>query len=111
MEVYIRDFDNAGMRKLLTPRRPTYNRSAGGFLTLYFRKPDPSNQATSQTLVQVGNAFVSETESCAQDPRWHQKRDIQWRIQCERTLREEPQSEHSTGADIFRQQLLEQDGR
>ena len=111
MEVYVRDFDNEGMRTLLKPRRPTYNRSAGGFLTLYFREPDPSNRATSPTLVQVGNAFVSETESCASDPRWHQKRDIQWRIRCERTLREEPPRQHSTGADIFREQLSEQPGR
>ncbi|WP_169816606.1 alginate lyase family protein [Rhodovibrio salinarum] len=108
METYIRDFPNEGMQKLLTPRRPTYNRSAGGFMTLYFRKPDPSNEATSQTLVQVGNAFVSETESCAKDPRWHQKRDIEWRRQCERTLREEPPRKHSTGADIYSDQLSEQ---
>jgi poly(beta-D-mannuronate) lyase len=105
MEAYIRDFPNAEMQKLLKPRRPTYNRSAGGFMTLYFRKPDSDTEATSQTLVQVGNAFVSETESCAQDPRWHQKRDIEWRQECERTLREEPQSTHSTGADIYREQL------
>jgi poly(beta-D-mannuronate) lyase len=111
MEAYIRDFPHQGMQKLLKPRRPTYNRSAGGFMTLYFRKPDPDTQATTQTIVQVGNAFVSEMESCAKDPRWHQKRDIEWRMRCERTLREEPQRTHSTGADIFREQLSEQPER
>ncbi|WP_211234260.1 alginate lyase family protein [Rhodovibrio salinarum] len=110
MEVYTDDFPNKGMQKLLNPRRPTYNRSAGGFLTLYFREPDPQNAATTQTMVEVGNAFVSETESCAKDPRWHQQRDIEWRLECERTLREEPTGQHSTGTDIYSKRLSQQTG-
>jgi poly(beta-D-mannuronate) lyase len=105
MEVYIRDFENADMASLLRPRRPTYNRSAGGFLSLYFRKPEPGEIAKSPTTVEVGSVFVSETESCAKDPRWHQQRDIEWRMRCKRTLREEPRRGHSTGAEIFRRQL------
>ncbi|MGI9435001.1 MAG: alginate lyase family protein [Geminicoccaceae bacterium] len=40
MEVYLSRFENARIERWLMPHRPIYNRSAGGYLTLYFWEPN-----------------------------------------------------------------------
>ena len=39
MEIYLSRFDAPRMAELIKPMRPVYNRSAGGYLTLYFMDP------------------------------------------------------------------------
>ncbi|MFW3616370.1 alginate lyase family protein [Billgrantia antri] len=40
MEIYLTHFDHPPMERFLTRVRPTYNRSAGGYITLYFMDPE-----------------------------------------------------------------------
>ncbi|MGI9450767.1 MAG: alginate lyase family protein [Geminicoccaceae bacterium] len=41
MEIYLGRFRNPRMERWLAERRPIYNRSAGGYVTLFFSKPKP----------------------------------------------------------------------
>ncbi|MGR4067456.1 alginate lyase family protein [Billgrantia sp. C5P2] len=40
MDIYLARFDHPQMARFITRVRPTYNRSAGGFITFYFMDPD-----------------------------------------------------------------------
>jgi poly(beta-D-mannuronate) lyase len=40
MEIYLSRFADPRIERWLTPHRPAFNRSAGGYLTLFFWDPD-----------------------------------------------------------------------
>ncbi|MDH3658499.1 MAG: alginate lyase family protein [Alphaproteobacteria bacterium] len=50
MEIYLRRFPNARIERWLAERRPVYNRSAGGHVTLFFWEPKPGMAAEQAQL-------------------------------------------------------------
>ncbi|WP_404378824.1 alginate lyase family protein [Caenispirillum salinarum] len=58
MEIYLSRFDNAKLSEFIRYQRPVYNRSAGGYVTLYFMDPDAQIQTVARdkrkTLVTEG---------------------------------------------------------
>lgn len=48
MEIYLSRFDNPRIAEFLKTMRPVYNRSAGGYVTLYFMDPSAQRQVIVQ---------------------------------------------------------------
>ncbi|WP_447556353.1 alginate lyase family protein [Vreelandella sp. EE22] len=57
MEIYLSHFDHQGMADLITRARPTYSRSAGGPVTLYFMDPDAQANIRMDDQRQETEAF------------------------------------------------------
>lgn len=85
MEVYGARFPSERIDRLARPRRPIYNRSAGGFVTLYFYHPSRSEQGTEIATLADGS-FRLRPDYCVKHPRWRDRRDTAWRLYCERRL-------------------------
>ncbi|HSH49700.1 MAG TPA: alginate lyase family protein [Halomonas sp.] len=51
MEIYLSRFDNPRLDAFLRDYRPVYNRSAGGYTTLYFMAPDRQRRSTPTRIV------------------------------------------------------------
>ena len=45
MEIWLSRFDAPRLARFIAPRRPIYNRSAGGYVTLFFWEPGDSTSA------------------------------------------------------------------
>jgi poly(beta-D-mannuronate) lyase len=48
MEMYLSRFDNAKLSEFIRFQRPVYNRSAGGYVTLYFMNPEAQVQTVAR---------------------------------------------------------------
>ncbi|WP_447895991.1 alginate lyase family protein [Vreelandella sp. GE22] len=57
MEIYLSQFDHPDMASFITRLRPTYNRSAGGPVTLYFMDPDAQEHIHMDEQRQDTEAF------------------------------------------------------
>lgn len=57
MEIYLSHFDHQRMANLMTRIRPTYSRSAGGHITLYFMDPEAQQQFYMNEARQETEAF------------------------------------------------------
>lgn len=57
MEIYLSHFDHQKMSSLVGRTRPTYNRSAGGYITLYFMDPDAQQHIDTNEQRQNTEAF------------------------------------------------------
>lgn len=57
MEIYLSHFDQQRMASLITRARPTYSRSAGGHVTLYFMDPDAQEHIHTDEQRQETEAF------------------------------------------------------
>ena len=57
MEIYLSHFDHQRMASLITRARPTYSRSAGGHVTLYFMDPDAQEHIYTDERRQETEAF------------------------------------------------------
>ncbi|MEQ8816329.1 MAG: alginate lyase family protein [Thalassobaculum sp.] len=86
MELYGNRFPSERIDRLARTRRPIYNRSAGGFLTLYFYRPSESEERTEVASL-ADRSFRLDPDYCAKHPQWRDERDTAWRRFCEERLR------------------------
>lgn len=86
MELYGNRFPSERIDRLARTRRPIYNRSAGGFLTLYFYSPSASEERTEVASL-ADRSFRLDPDYCAKHPQWRDSRDTAWRRYCEERLR------------------------
>ena len=86
MELYGKRFPSERIDRLARTRRPIYNRSAGGFLTLYFYRPSKSEERTEVASL-ADRSFRLDPDYCAKHPQWRDRRDTPWRRFCEKRLR------------------------
>ncbi|WP_051243678.1 alginate lyase family protein [Thalassobaculum salexigens] len=87
MEVYGARFPSDRVDRIVRNHRPIYNRSAGGFVTLYFYRPSASEQETEIATL-ADRSFRLRDDYCAKHPQWRDKRDTAWRVECEARLHE-----------------------
>ncbi len=87
MELYGARFPSDRVDRIVRTRRPIYNRSAGGFMTLYFYHPDASEQETEIATL-ADRSFRLRDDYCAKHPQWRDRRDTAWRVKCEQRLHE-----------------------
>ncbi len=57
MEIYLSHFDHSQMADFLRRVRPTYNRSAGGYITLYFMDPEAQQHVYMNERRRQAEAF------------------------------------------------------
>jgi poly(beta-D-mannuronate) lyase len=77
MEIWLSHFENPSMSRFLNHLRPIFNRSAGGYLTLYFKEPETPLTAIKRDLVDLDTARMSEAELGARYPileKWRRSR-------------------------------------
>jgi poly(beta-D-mannuronate) lyase len=86
MESYLGHHDSERIENFVSTRRPTFNRSAGGFITLYFYVP--TEEELMPHVEYVGGQYVTRLRKCSQHPVWYDDRDIAWRAECERHMRD-----------------------
>lgn len=85
MEIYGARFPSQRISRFLRQRRPIYNRSAGGYLTLYLYRPSADEEETEVATLASGSFRFNE-EYCEKHPKWRDERDTSWRIACESRL-------------------------
>ncbi|WPZ32340.1 alginate lyase family protein [Thalassobaculum sp. OXR-137] len=85
MEVYGARFPSDRVDRIVRSRRPIYNRSAGGFVTLYFYRPSETEQETEIATL-ADRSFRLRDDYCAKHPQWRDARDTAWRVECEERL-------------------------
>lgn len=87
LEVYGARFPSDRIDRIVRSRRPIYNRSAGGYVTLYFYQPSATEQETEIATL-ADRSFRIRNDYCAKHPQWRENRDTAWRVQCEQRLHE-----------------------
>lgn len=85
MELYGARYPSARIDRLIRARRPVYNRSAGGYVTLYFYRPSEVEERTEVASL-ADRSFRLDPDYCARHPQWRDLRDTGWRLFCERRL-------------------------
>ena len=86
MEMYLSHQGSDRIENFVSTRRPTFNRSAGGFVTLYFYVP--TEEKVMPYVEYVGGQYVTRLRKCSQHPVWYDDRDVAWRAECERHMRD-----------------------
>ena len=86
MEIYLSHHGSDRIENFISTRRPIFNRSAGGFISLYFY--EPTEEKLMPFVEYVGGQYVTRLRKCSQHPVWYDDRDVAWRAECERHMRD-----------------------
>lgn len=68
MEIWLSHFDNPQMERFVRVYRPIFNRGAGGYLTLYFKRPEGPQGVVAQEVGDIEALQMSAAQTGAQYP-------------------------------------------
>ncbi|MEX0809038.1 MAG: alginate lyase family protein [Dongiaceae bacterium] len=85
MEIFLAHFRSEEIEAFVRQQRPTFNRSAGGYVSLYFY--NPTEEILVPHAMYIEGEYVTRRKNCSQHPAWYEDRNTPWRMECERRMR------------------------